>query len=37
MKKPLSAYTEYARNDRSFLNIGLIKNLFYKTLIFMPN
>jgi hypothetical protein len=27
-EKPLSAYTEYARNDRSFSNIGPIKKKF---------
>jgi hypothetical protein len=27
-EKPLSAYTKYARNDRSFSNIGPIKNFF---------
>jgi hypothetical protein len=36
-EKPLSAYTEYALDDHSFLNIGPIKNFFYKTFIFMSN
>jgi hypothetical protein len=27
-EKPLSAYTEYSRNDRSFSNIGPMKKFF---------
>jgi hypothetical protein len=37
MEKPLFAYTEYARNARSFLNICPINFFLYKTLIFMSN